>query len=70
MRDVIIGGAVLFVVCTITAFVGAHIGTSSAERRIAQDCAADGRFTVERKGISWVYTCSKPKLGLIQPWEE
>ena len=47
------------VVCT---FAGARIGTHQAELGIAQDCAADGYFVIERDGTPWVYACSMPKL--------
>ena len=53
----------------IVGMVGYTTGIAATERRISQDCSADGQFRIERKGISWVYSCSKPKLDLIKPWE-
>lgn len=48
--------------CSMSYLAGVMITTPHAELRIAQDCAADGYFTVEQDGIRWWYKCGLPKL--------
>ena len=47
--------------------MGKLFGTKSAYVEIARKCAADGRFVLSRDGISWTYSCSKPKVDLTDP---
>ena len=69
VKDVLIIGVALFFGCTLSALIGGHLGRTGAHLQIARDCSADGQFTIMRGDTRCVFTCSKPKLGLIEPWE-
>ena len=54
--------AFVLVTMSLMAYLGLKVGIDGTELGIAQDCAADGYFVIERDGTPWRYTCSKPKL--------